>query len=635
MRNTLPKLMLAAVALQATTVSATTRLVFMNEDDADKKIVLTDGAGNGARTISPEGRWALYPDISADGRFVAFSTGIDETSLGIAIYDLENGRTELWTAESGQHLHADLSGDGRFLAFSGPIGPNRSQRVGIIDLVSSRAAGPIRNDAGRAVYAPTVNVIASSDASYFPTLSSAGDFVVYQRNAGPAKYIVQRDLASGTETAITPVDGYSMAPALSFDDRYVAYTSRVDGQWELYLKDLHTNVVKRLTNTPYRDYAPTFRADGGLIYSVDVTGRFQLWEIPAANMADGTFTARALPATAGDSYSPSTSGNVDFEQTSLPSIPEPGRSSFGAIAHQGKVFVAGGHQGPEHTYPPESFSDRLDIYDIATKTWRLGATLSLPRHGFGLAAHDGFVYAFGGFTYSAAHRPAWKSVDIIERYDIANDRWEVVGNLPSNRSSNVVAQVGTKVYLIGGWDSTPKFNNDYEGRFLASIDVFDLETETTSTLSQTIALPLRRALSGVVNGDEILLIGGLGEGASHFELLDKVTAFNTRTGLWRELPKLPFATFAPAAGIVDGSLHVFGGMFRIGDPANMNYIYVNHIYGYDLSGGTWQHVGRHLGENKGFSQVVDLSTSTLGILGGHTYVGDQDHPVASFETFSK
>ena len=146
---------------------------------------------------------------------------------------------------------------------------------------------------------------------------------------------------------------------------------------------------------------------------------------------------------------------------------------------------------------------------------------------------------------------------------------------------------------------------------------------------------MRRAFNGFVKNGEIYLVGGLGQGASHFELLDTVTVFNPASLTFRELPRLPFPTFAPATGVIGDEMFVFGGMFKTGPEA---YIYVNHIYRMNLSEGIWRNTGRYLKEGKGFSQVVNLSGSTksgtggvLGILGGHTYEGETDHPVLTFE----
>lgn len=607
-------------------------IVYMHEYDDVKQIVLTDSNGQNGRVISEDGLWALYPELSTDSRYVSYSRGVDEAHLGIVVRDLVSGVVEEWTPANGQYLHSSISGDGRFLAFSGPVGEAGAQRIAVIDLKTQR---PLLRESMRngTPFTPELRVIPSPVAAYFPSLSSSGNFLVYQRSEGQRRSIVKFDLETGTEVQVTAADGNSMSPALSRDDRFVVYTQKTGSMWDLYMSDLWNGDVERITNTPYLDYAPTFTPNGGLVYAANPNGNFELYEISAqALAANDQSSPRLLISGLGDHYAPSVSGSSQYVMNDAPSFPSPERSSFGAIAHNGKVYMVGGHQGPEHTYPPESFMDRLEIYDPETKTWAQGAKLSLARHGFSLAAHGNYVYAFGGFTYSADHSPKWKSVNLIERYDIENDRWEVIGHLPRNRSSNIVAQVGTKVYLIGGWDSTPPTPGSAEGRFHDEIDTFDMETEEVSTLEVKLPFPKRRALSAVVKGDEVILVGGLGEGANHFELLDLVTAFNTKTHTWRELPKLPFATFAPAAGIIGDEMYVFGGMFKTGP---MDFIYVNHVYAHVFGSKEWHHTGRHLMENKGFAQVVELAPNTLGILGGHTYVGDMDHPVSTFEVFSR
>src|SRR5690606_20878036 len=199
----------------------------------------------------------------------------------------------------------------------------------------------------------------------------------------------------------------------------------------------------------------------------------------------------------------------------------------------------------------------------------------------------------------------------------------------SPRSSNVAITIEGKVYIAGGWNSTPKFENDLDGIFLETIEIFDLQSEKIE-LAPYLLPAKRRALTGVNYNGKILLVGGLGEGASHFELQSKVTAIDPITGLASELPELPFATFAPAAEIIGDHLYVFGGMFKTGE---MNYEYVAHIYGLNFKNGQWRHTGRYLQETKGFSQVFKLNEQTVGILGGHRYFEGKDSPVSTFETF--
>ena len=311
---------------------------------------------------------------------------------------------------------------------------------------------------------------------------------------------------------------------------------------------------------------------------------------------------------------------------------EPMRSSFGTIQHNGLLYMCGGHQGPEHTYPKESFTDNFNVYDKRINAWRELAPRPQKAHGYTLAAVGNYIYAFGGFTFSENHKPGWKSITAIDRYDITNNTWTTVAHLNRPRSSNVSVTVDGKVYLIGGWDSTPKKLNDYEGFFHNTIEIFDLATETVTIAPYQMPAPLRRAFTGVEYEGKILLIGGLGQGASHFDLVSNVTLMDPKTGISSELPQLPFATFAPAAETIGRELFVFGGMFKTGE---MSFEYVSHIYGFNFDTSEWRHTGRYLKESKGFAQVFKMDNRTIGILGGHRYFMDEDRPVNTFEIFKK
>jgi hypothetical protein len=281
----------------------------------------------------------------------------------------------------------------------------------------------------------------------------------------------------------------------------------------------------------------------------------------------------------------------------------------------------------------------VEYYDTKDGKWHAAASRTVKAHGYTVAAYGKYLYAFGGFAYSDAHSPKWKSLDVIERYDTEADTWTVVGSLPRPRSSNIIGIVNDKAYLIGGWDSTPKSPGDMDGIFHREIDMFDLRTEQASETGFTIPDPLRRAFSSVTRGDEIILVGGIGEGASHFELLDYVTSFNPKTNTWKELPRLPFATFAPAAGLMGDKLFMFGGMLNITKDdlrfggEDGDYRYINHVFEHKLGTDHWQHSGRYLKDSKGFSMVVELEDKSLGVLGGHSYDNGQDAPVPTFENF--
>ena len=76
------------------------------------------------------------------------------------------------------------------------------------------------------------------------------------------------------------------------------------------------------------------------------------------------------------------------------------------------VYVCGGEQDSE----VEHILANGEVYDPHEDVWtEMNASMSTPRCEFGMCAHNGFLYAFGG----------WVGEDIggmIERYDPITDR---------------------------------------------------------------------------------------------------------------------------------------------------------------------------------------------------------------------
>jgi hypothetical protein len=629
--------------------SARAEMVYLYQKGEQRRVALADDQGRLIRLLTPEHLQAYHPEISADGRYVAYSIGIIEperVEVAVHVLDLQTNEVEVWTPSGNQYIHAEFSGDGEYLAYSGPVkkGDQTRQQIHLIHLPSARAKGAVKveQENGRTLkYFQTDPMIIDSEySSYFPALSSDGSFVVYHRtrdsaSGNPAKELVLHDFRNRSEKLLTKEGGHAVVPSLSWDNRHVAYAAIEEGQWDIHVLDLWTNTDRQITRSPSKEFTPVFAPDVSLTYTHFPEGDsmdLDLYRIPADQVFGGA-AVQPVPFIADpdvQEYIPAFSGATWFSLSAGPDLPHPPRSSFGTVAHEGKIYVAGGHQGPEHTYPPESFLDHLDIYDTRTKKWQRGAPLSVPRQGFELIAHEGYLYAFGGFTHAAKNSPPWRSLAMIERYDIARDRWEVLEEkLPRSRSSNIAAKVGNKVYLIGGWDSTPSRPGDKEGRFHRRIDVFDLATLRASATEHELPDPLRRAFTAVVKGEQVWLLGGISPGSSHFDWLDKVTVFTPGTGRWREAPALPFATFAPGAGVYRNTLFLFGGMIDNGD-------YQNTIYSLDMTRPEkWRNTGRYLKENRGFPMVVDHPEGGLGILGGHTYrhtpKGVEDTPVSTFE----
>lgn len=595
--------------------------VFMKETENSKTIQWVKGVeASSTQTLNDVDRkeWALYPDISANGEEMIFVEGPGATDLHLTYKNLKKNVTQrFYPVHKGMTLHPKFSKNSRYVFYSGARADGKNtiyffDRAELVQRQGSRSTEFTLDE---------VQTLDASEESYFPKPSSDGSFVVYQRNSAGKKEIILFDRVEKEKLVIAE----GMSPALSFDERLIAFTSKKSGNWNIYVYNRGTKDIKEITTESFDEMAPTFQADNTLVYASNKSGHFRLYKQDGTYLSDEMISDKAW-----DAYSPQFSGEVDHQQAEKAPYIGNARSSFGTVTHQGKIYMAGGHQGAEHTYPPESFSDEFVVYDIEKNEWTTLAPRPAKAHGYQIAAFGKYVYAFGGFAYSADHKPKWKSLDRIDRYDIEKNQWQEIGKLGAPRSSNVAVVIDNKVILAAGWNSTPKKESDYEGTFLDTVEIFDLESEKLTVAPYKLPLPLRRALTGIEINGEVVMVGGLGVGSSHFELLQNVTSFNSVTGESKELTPLPFATFAPAAEVLKGELYVFGGMFKTGE---MNYEYVAHIYGMNLKNKTWRHTGRYLKETKGFSQVFKLDDKTLGVLGGHRYFEGFDSPVKTLETF--
>lgn len=602
---------LITIFLFMASMAADDSLVFMKEFNKQKQIVLAKANGKNQTLVTSGENWHLYPDLSSDGQNVVYMQSTGEYGFAILSTNLQSKSIRKWNKASGTHFHPRYSRNMRYLAFS--QSQDYKNQIVIVDLLKAQDEGLWkRSDNNVMQYQGNYEVVKDRASCYFPHLSSDASFLVYHRTkADDGREVVFYDRAQKSKKIIAQ----GMAPSVSFDDRWIAYTAKQGENWNVWVYDRIKDKHLRVTENASNDYAPSFRADNSLYFASDRSGSLQIYTVsdwqaknPKAELfissEDATF------------YAPRFSGNAMYKHETFEPFPAPSRSSFGSTVHNGYIYVAGGHQGKEHTYPPESFSNQVHRYNIEKKTWEEVAPRKHKCHGFTLASHGKYVYAFGGFTYSPDYTPQWTSLDVIERYDTEKNVWEIVGRMPRKRSSNVAVKVQNKVYLIGGWDSTPKFEHDYDGKFHREIDIFDLESEVCYEADVLAPLPLRRAFTAVAHDDKIYLIGGLSIGTLQFNFLDKVTEFDIKNGSFKDMPPLPFATFAPAAQVIGDDLFVFGGMFEVG--YFFEYEYACSIYKYNFNSRTWKNTGRFLTESKGFSQVVKHDDK-LFILGGHSY----------------
>ncbi len=121
------------------------------------------------------------------------------------------------------------------------------------------------------------NEQASATPAEAETVRNAGGWLVYAAGEQGRSYLEAHRLGGPPPIRIT-AGGADRDPALSPDGSRLAFRSDRDGQWDLYLLELQTGEVERLTVTSAYEGHPTWSADGNwLAYEANSDGDLDIW----------------------------------------------------------------------------------------------------------------------------------------------------------------------------------------------------------------------------------------------------------------------------------------------------------------------------------------------------------------------
>jgi N-acetylneuraminic acid mutarotase len=242
-------------------------------------------------------------------------------------------------------------------------------------------------------------------------------------------------------------------------------------------------------------------------------------------------------------------------------FPEPDEELYG-VAVNGKLYVIGGWgEGKARGVNYE--------YDPATDRWTQKSPMPRPAHHAAVAAVNGKIYAFGGFVAPANTAipvgAAWEPIADAWEFNPATDSWKPLAPLPGKRGAAVAAEVGGKIYVIGGattmeGSKEPFFTAFGPARVLGTNEVYDPATNTWESRNP-MSVPRNHAFSGAVNG-KIYVIGGR---TGHGFILsatntDVVEEYDPASNMW-SIPKerMPTARSGGASGTDGRRIYVAGG----------------------------------------------------------------------------
>ena len=315
-------------------------------------------------------RYSVLSSISGDGRFVAFTLEQSIFRIGspnnntnnsddIFVRDLlTNTATRVSVDPAGNRgndssYYPSISADGRFVAFSSsatnlvPGDTNNSNDIFVRDLSTNTTTRVSVDSAGNP----------GNDDSELPSISANGRFVAFRSLAtnlvpgdtNDERDIFVRDLSTNTTTLVSAssngdrANSSSSRCSISADGRFVTFSSRAsnlvpgdtNNSTDIFVRDLSTNTTTRVSvsstgnQANQESYTPFISDDGRFVtFSSDASNL-----VPGDTNSNEDIFVRDLSTNTTTRVSVDSAGNQGNSQSEFPSISANGQKvAFSSFA---------------------------------------------------------------------------------------------------------------------------------------------------------------------------------------------------------------------------------------------------------------------------------------------------------------
>ena len=245
------------------------------------------------------------------------------------------------------------------------------------------------------------------------------------------------DLSTGTwrsNLAVRPFQGHHHAAEVVGGKLFLIGGLGGSSAGKVQIYDPATNVWTLGADMPFAAGSSSTAVIGGKIY------------VAGGIIGSSTTTRSAV-------YNPATNS-----WTEIAPMPQ-GRNHAAATTDGSKLYVAGG-RGPgsgDANVVANGF-DNLQVYDPATNTWRSSATagsglapLPQARGGMGKAVwYDGEMYVIGGETQNGPGATAQRVYNRVDIYNPATNTWRLGTPMPTARHGIFPLLMGNRIVVAGG-----------------------------------------------------------------------------------------------------------------------------------------------------------------------------------------
>ncbi len=460
---------------------------------------------------------SLNPAISADGRYVAFVSyasnlvpGDTNNAPDVFVYDRQTHTTErVSVASDGSQANGSspwedgvaISADGRYVAFASgasnlvPGDTNRKQDIFVydrqthtIERVSVASDGSQGNNHSGS---PAI----SADGHYVAFTSHANNLVSGDTNNVSDVFVYDRQTHTTERISVasdgSQANGYSRAPSISADGRYVAFESGAsnlvpgdaNNHQDIFVRDRQNHSTERDIRV---DETPPWQPSGGSVTpSISADGRYVAFSSYASNLVPGDTNNAAdifvydRQTHTTERVSVASDGSQANRASHWPAISADGR--YVAFISQASNLV------------PGDTNDKYDVfvYDRQTHTTERVSIASDGTQANGPASHhppaisaDGRYVAFGSAASNLVPGDTNNAEDIFvyDRQTHTIERVSVAFNgVQANRGSRQPAISADGRYVAFASSASNLVPGDTNNA--ADIFVYDRQTHTTERVS--------------------------------------------------------------------------------------------------------------------------------------------------------
>jgi len=202
------------------------------------------------------------------------------------------------------------------------------------------------------------------------------------------------------------------------------------------------------------------------------------------------------------------------------------------VAYQNDVWVITGLTGK---YPNETPLDTIYKFDTTLSQWQ--EIMSIPKNrrrgAAGVTIHNDNIYIVGGIKNG--HTSG--TTNMVDVFNITHQLWETLPDAPHIRDHNNLVVINNQLVALGGRNTSvhyPKNFTAFFGAVIDTMDLYDIEKRTWSTLPSKLPVPGAGAGSIAINED-IYFLGGENK---HKPAIGTVYKYNIKRNIWTQLPPL-------------------------------------------------------------------------------------------------